>query len=466
MARSHLRQTLRAAILSAGVGGAVVGCGSSDERAAKPLTADQFVTRAASVPPDGGRLTGAPVEGGGAVRVDGVGRFPQTPDPSADPIETPQKINPAVNQAVQGTYAESNPPAPTTNRTDTAGGPTTAPAAVVEGGPRSLDIGFVVMRVNGTAIYSEKILNALERPLAAEAKKNNPDNFRNLAKELLEQQVQLYKRDELEVASADLALSEQDKMLAQALTAQWRQQQITAAGGSIEMARRKAREDGWEFEDLVQQQYRLKLVQIFYQKRIFPQIFVPPADQRAYYEQNKAKEFGQPARLKFRVIRIDPKMGHVSDGDAVTFASKVKERAKTEDFAKLADEINKDGRGGAVGQPDSGGWVDANSYRYEKVEQAAAKLKPGEVSEIIEDGNRQLFIVKLEAIQEGKVQPFEDPAVQERISQRLRGIQLQTLREAHIRRLEREAVTLRNDGALDDLLAIVMRKYPEWAKAG
>ncbi|QOV90435.1 peptidyl-prolyl cis-trans isomerase [Humisphaera borealis] len=471
MARLHLSDSVRAAVLSAGVCVVAAGCGSSDERSAKQLTADQFVTRAASVPPDGGRLTGAPVESGGAVRVDGVSRFPKTPDPSADPIVNPQSINPTVDQGVRSPYAAdgnaaAGPIAPTTTRVDLAGKPATNKATADAGGPRAVDVGFVVMEVNGKPIYSDKILSALERPLAAEAKKNNVDNFRNLAKELLEQQVQLYKRDELEVASADLSLSEADKQLAQALTAQWRQQQITAAGGSLEMARIKARDEGWEFEDLVQQQFRLKLVQIFYQKRIFPKIFVPPADQRAYYEQNKAKEFTQVARLKFRVIKIDPKTGFSSDGDAVALAQKVRERAKSEDFAKLADEINKDGRGGAIGQSDSGGWVDANSYRYEKVEKTAAQLKPGEVSDVILEENRLLFVVKLEAIQEGTVQAFEEPSVQERITQRLRGIQLQALREAHIRKLERDAVTRRNEGKVNDLLDIVMKKYPDWAKAG
>lgn len=458
MAPSHLRRRTTLAIFSSAA--LIAGCGSSEERTAKPLTADQFSVRAASVPPDGGRLAGAPVEG---VPSEGIGR--QAPEPASSGDSNPRSINPAVDQAVTGPRV-IEPTVPATTRVDLAATlPSTKPSELA-GGPRAVDVGFVVMEVNGKPIYSDKILGALARPLAAEAKKNNADNFKNLARELVEQQVQLYKRDELEVASAELSLDANDKALAQALTMQWRQQQITAAGGSVEMARRKAADDGWDFDEQVQQQYRLKLVQIFYQKRIFPRIFVPPADQRAYYEQNKAKEFSQPSRLKFRVIRIDPTAAFTSQGDAVTFASKIRERAKTEDFAKLADEINKDGRGGAVGLPESGGWVDANSYRYEKVEKAAAALKPGEISDVIEDGKRQLFIVKLEAIQEGKVQAFEDPAVQERISQRLRGIQLQALREAHIRKLERDAVTRRNEGKINDLIDIVMRKYPDWAKAG
>lgn len=481
MGRKRMERRIDLKSLAGGLAlaGLVAGCANSEERTARPLTAEQFHGRGTSLPPDGGRLTGSPVDQAGAIRYDGTGR-PAEPGPSADPIATPQKINPTVDQAVRSPYqSDGNAAAaigsgpPSTSRVDlddrnTIGVPPVGVPPVgnaADGGPRAIDVGFVVMEVNGKPIYSDKVLGALERPLSAEAKKNDEKKFRELARQLLEQQVQLYARDELEVAAADLALEPADKQLAQAMTTQWRQQQITAAGGSEEVARRRAREDGWDFDELVQQQYRLKLVQLFYQKRIIPKIFVPPADQRAYYERNKATEFSQPSRLKFRVIRIDPATGFGSNTDAVSFASQVRERAKTEDFATLADEINKDGRGGAVGIPDSGGWVDANSYHSEKVEQAVSKLKPGEVTDVIDDG-RMLYIAKLEAVQDPKVQAFDDPAVQAKIIQKLRNAQMQALREAHVKKLQRNAVTRENEGKLNDLLAIVMRKYPEWAKAG
>jgi len=479
MDRKRMEHQARFWMLTGGltVASLLAGCGGNGEQTARPLTAEQFAVRGASIPPDGGRLTGAPVDQAGPIRhYDGTGRPADPQQPSAanpSPQGTPRSISPVIDQTVKSPYqADGNAAAslpPATTRVDLAS--TTRPAAPApagdNGGPRAVDVGFVVMEVNGKPIYSDKVLSALERPLAAEARNKSPDGFRALARQLLEQQVQLYKRDELEVAAADLALEPADKQLAQALTTQWRQQQITAAGGSLEVARQKARDGGWDFDDLVQQEYRRKLVQIFYQKRILPKVFVPPADQRAYYERNKAKEFSKPGRLKFRVIKIDPREpGFVSNDAAYQLAQDVQKRAQTEDFAKLADEINKDGRGGAVGLPDSGGWVDANSYHSEKVEQAVAQLQPGQVTDVIEGEKRQLFIAKLEAIQQATEQPFDDPKVQEAIAQKLRSMQFNVLREAHVRQLESNAVTRRNEGKLDDLLELVMRKYPQWSKAG
>ena len=500
----------RALWLTLPLAGLAGGCGwfgggaNGDGRSARPLVADQFVGPGTPSAPDGGRIAGNPVEKGGAVNVDSD-QLParrQPPPASAEPNPGATRLTPAVTETVRGPYrtnggangngpngsavatypaggsprADVPPSAPTTTRVDLTTPPTTGPSSAgtgsadpyAAGGPRAVDVGFVVLEVNGKPIYSDKVLQALERPLAAEAKKNTARQFPEVAGKLLQQQLQLFVRDELEVATAERSLDAQDKALAKALTMQWRQQQITAAGGSLEMARRKARDDGWEFEELVQQQYRLKLVQLFYQKRIYPLIQVAASDVRAYYERNRQKEFSTAGRLKFRVVRIDPAK-YVSPDEALLAAERVRDQARAgADFAALANEIHGDTRGGAVGTADAGGWVEANSYRYEAVEKAVAKLRPGQVTDVVQEGgtNRLMFVAKLEDIQDAKDQPFEDQAVQERITQRLRGEQLQQLRKQHVDRLSQNAVVRENPGKPADLLAIVFRRYEEWAKAG
>lgn len=484
----------RALWLTLPLAGLAGGCGwfgggaDGDGRSARPLVADQFVGPGTPSAPDGGRIAGNPVEKGGAVNVDSdqlPARRPQEL-PSAEPNPNLTRLTPTVTDTVRGPYGRNGsaggaaappangsgpdggstgpaPSAPATTRVDLNAEPTaTRPA----GGPTAVDVGFVVLEVNGKPIYSDKVLQALERPLAAEAKKNAAPQFAGLADKLLQQQLQLFVRDELEVASAERALDAQDKATAQGLTTQWRQQQITAANGSLEMARRKARDDGWEFEELVQQQYRLKLVQIFYQKRIYPLIQVAASDVRTYYEQNRQKEFSQAGRLKFRVIRIDPGT-YVSPDEAVLVAERVRDQARAgADFAALANKIHGDARGGAVGAADAGGWVDANSYRYEAVEKAVANVRPGQVTDVVQESNRLMFVAKLEDVQDAKAQPFEDQGVQERITQKLRGQQLQVLRKRHVDRLGQDAVVRENAGKRDDLLSIVLRRYGEWAKAG
>ena len=99
-------------------------------------------------------------------------------------------------------------------------------------------------------------------------------------------------RDELEYASAQKRrLEAEDENTARLMTVQWRNKKVTEAGGSPELARRRAAADGWDFDKQVEQQYRLHLVQIYYQKRIIPLIQVTAADLRTYYELHKDTEF-------------------------------------------------------------------------------------------------------------------------------------------------------------------------------
>ena len=87
------------------------------------------------------------------------------------------------------------------------------------------------------------------------------------------------------------------------------------------------------------------------------------------------------------------------------------------------------------------------------------------MSDIITGPDGSLYVVKLEDVKEGKVQPFDDLAVQDKIREKLRAEQFQALREKHVIELEKNAITRRNDQAIGEALDIVMRNYPQWASA-
>ena len=195
-------------------------------------------------------------------------------------------------------------------------------------------------------------------------------------------------------------------------------------------------------------------MQLFYQKQIYPNVTAPPTAMRDYYERHKTEEFTVHGRAKFRLIKIDPrdrKFGG-SREEALKFAEQIKARAADTDFAKLADEVSGGNNGGLVGTATSDYWVETDgSYRYPALEKAVIALKPTQVTDIIQEEG--LFLIaKLEALREGKVLSFEDPAVQEKIAQKLRGQQVEAMREKHVNELEQKSITVRKPGQMAELL--------------
>ncbi|HEX8911452.1 MAG TPA: peptidyl-prolyl cis-trans isomerase [Humisphaera sp.] len=458
------RRLAAACSISAAAMLSAVGCGGGGNgRGAQPLTADDFARRNGVTTGDvrGNGQTGETLVGpSDAANGDPVRPQPPTPPPASGD-NGPSGISPAVAQAVPGPVDLD----PTTRPSSRPAGGGVAEA--LKGGDGVwVPIGSVVMEVNSQPIYSHRVLQMLEKPLSAEAKRNNPAQFKQVAAQLIGQQVQALKQEELEVAAAEKNLGTQDKSIADNLTMQWRAKQITAAGGSLEMARKRYRDEGQDFEDEVARARRRYLVQLFYSKKVFNLVAAPAYAIREYYQQNLDKEFTTHARLRFRVIRIDPAGSKpktfVNKDEAVAFAEQVKKRAATEDFGKLADEVLADGSGGRAGTPKNDYWIQPGSYRYEAVEKAVGALRPGQVTDVIQEGGL-LFVAKLDDVQEAKVKPFDDPEVQDTIAQKLKGQQVQAMRERHIRELERSAVTQYKPGKMEEMLEVAMRRYPEWA---
>src|SRR5687768_6476087 len=304
------------------------GCGTNSQ-ILRPLTAESF-----AAPPTEGRSIGNPVDRPGPVNYDQIRLVGPVPDGRTATDNggnaaggggavgngygngygnggQGRDIGRAVERTIRPPTVALDTPAPAPAGTtrdarprDPTRPPSTLPAAP-DGGQFDY-VGFVLMRVNGQPIFVDKVLKAIERPLETEAKNYGPRDFRKVAEILLDRQVQLFEKDELEFAMAQRALSQGDQAMAQALTIDWRQKQITAAGGSLELARRKAASEGWDFEELTQQMFRLRLIQLYYQKRILPQVFVPRQDIWDFYVENKATLFTSHGQARFRVIKIDP----------------------------------------------------------------------------------------------------------------------------------------------------------------
>jgi parvulin-like peptidyl-prolyl isomerase len=410
---------------------AIVGCASHGPR---PLSNDMFIAPA-SAQKDSAMAPAPPAT------------LPSASVDVALPLEIPT-TNPTTQPAL------SLAPA------------TTAPSTQPMQSGVYMTLGGVVADVNGTPIYANTLLAMLDKEFSAKAKDMDAEQFRRFARGELENARDLSIRDEVEFAAADRGLSPDDKKLIDMVMTQYLQQKITEAGGSVELAKRKALTEGLTFEQLLHKHLRELTWDLYRQHHILPRVQVSVNDMRQFYKANVAQLYSQRNQARFRVIKIDP--ARLGGADSKTAALErirlIRSKAvRGDDFASLASSENHDdylkARGG-----DPGGWIERDSYRIDAVDKAIWKIQPGEVTDVIEDDG-VFYIAKLEDRKLGKTQPFEDPAVQSDILNRLRTQQLSVLYEQLDYKLRSEAVIRgeRGDSLLDPAVDIAMQRYPQWA---
>ncbi|HLL90207.1 MAG TPA: peptidyl-prolyl cis-trans isomerase, partial [Tepidisphaeraceae bacterium] len=323
-------------------------------------------------------------------------------------------------------------------------------------------IGFVVAEVNGTPIYADRVLSLLKSPLAAEAKRNSPEMFRAFATRLIADKVNELKVNELEVAAATTGLAAEDKRVADLLTMQWRAQQITNAGGSPQLAKQKAEQNGEDWEDLVDRVYRAKLIEVFYRKRIVPLIAVSATDVRDYYARNVGKQFTEHGQATFRVIKIGRRPGESADA-ALARATKLQAQAAGDaDFAQLAaSDANDDkalrARGGLFEN------IQAGAFRLAEVDKKVWDTKPGDVTPVVQDQGG-FYVAKVEAMTAGSVKPFESLEVQDGIRNLLWRQQFAKHRQAIQEDLIKKAVIRGSDADVAKVVDMAMQDYRRWAQ--
>src|SRR5581483_3001560 len=196
-----------------------------------------------------------------------------------------------------------------------------------------------------------------------------------------------------------------------ALTTKERQDLITKAGGSLELARRKAAADGQDFDQMMEDKRRTWLIRVYYEKKIKPLVQVTAADMRQYYQANLDTLFSEHTVAKFRLLEIDPKLLEQDPAKARDIAlDRIKtahdKAAAGDDFATIAHDTRYDtskylqSSGGDVGA------VERHAFGIPKVEDVAWSLQPGQVSDPFEV-NGKFYLVKLESKTSGKVKAFE-----------------------------------------------------------
>jgi parvulin-like peptidyl-prolyl isomerase len=442
----------------------------------QPLTSDAFVAQRVE-----GRADPQPIDRPGQVIVEGVNppAVQKAPPPGRGAPRSPNEISPAVRQSVRepgenGNGASSRPARPATARSVAAArsqgrGPATARAAIDPSGQYVI-FGTVLAQVSSRPIYAHRVLAVLDNALRAEAQRyDDPRAFKPVAAKLIADEIRNQVRDELVFAVAEKSLDAREKQLADMFTAKWQKEEETKAGGSLELAKRRWADEGWDFNERLDYQYRVAMTRVFYQRRVFPLVNVTASDIRRYYEANKDTEFTRPARAKFRVIKIDPRQLKLPGGadQAKTTIRDIRAKAVKGNFEALARELNDPilkASGGLVPGNDQG-WLPKGTYVAERVEDAVWALQPGQVTNVIEEKGA-FYIAKLEDRQEAVSQEFEDLAVQQQIDEKLQAQQFKELQEQRQNKFMKDAVVWEHPQMMQVAVDMAMQRFAGWKSAG
>ena len=329
-------------------------------------------------------------------------------------------------------------------------------------------IGGVIAEVNSTPIYANKLLNLVEPVLAARAKELTFERFKVVADGELRALRNALIKHELEYAAAEANLDERDKEMADLLTLEWRRRQISEAGGSEELARRNAPEIARRnnlnprasFDELVQEQYRVFMSKVFYQKKIMPRVQVSASEMRDYYDRNRAQLFTERGAAQFRLIKIDVKKSGGRE-EALRKITELRNRIVKagESFELIARSANDNPlllkTGGSVK-------VDQGAFAVKEVDDAVWSTPEGQVTEIIDAGDA-FYLAQVLERKPGRVQPFEDEVVQARIRDDLEARDFREMRQKVQDQLAQNAVIRADPAMLNPALEMAMQNYARWS---
>lgn len=324
------------------------------------------------------------------------------------------------------------------------------------------EVGGVVANVNGTAIYAEQIIKLLDPMFSARAREFNQAQFREFAKRAITKQRDDLVRNQLEYAAAERYLDEKEKELADVLTAQWRTRQITDAGGSLAIVRDRYASRGENFDQKVQDQYKIWMSRIYYEKHVMPRIVPTAHDFREYYDAHRSTTFTEQGTARFRLIKVDPAKHGGREG-AARFASELYNRITKagESFESIARSANDDPRWLKSGG-DLGTAIQQNAFAIPAVEKAVWDTPVGQVTPVIDAGTA-FYIALVEEKKAGKVQPFEDYGVQVRIEEEIRARQFGEARQRVYENLIKDAAIHATDSMMNVAVEMAMQNYPRWA---
>lgn len=170
-------------------------------------------------------------------------------------------------------------------------------------------------------------------------------------------------------------------------------------------ARKKGLDKRKDVQEMMEISINGVLANVLVKEEVLDKVTVTEAEAKNYYEKHSA-QFKIPEKAKARHIMIKAETAASPDvkKKARERAEEVLKKIKTgEDFAKLAAEYSDDpgskAKGGELGFLEKG-------KTFKTFDEAAFKLNPGEVSDIVETPYG-FHIIKMDEKKKEEVQPFE-----------------------------------------------------------
>ena len=389
------------------------------------------------------------------------------PQPNSTVYAPPIKADPNRTGDFRrdGVLSSAGTPAPTrtpaaSNRPLVMLPPSTRPVTNgAQAAPEYLVLGSIVANVNGSPIYGHELMKQVAPLLRARAKELDEARFRRLAQTELDRQRRTLISDELTYAAAQRNTTQDEAREAQQRTFFQREQMISRAGGSAEMARQLAREQGEDFDELLKREERRQLVMIYYRKRIIPRVAVTVDEMRRHYEQHRESQFTVAPQATIRMIRIDLKeVG--SESAALDRINDARRRALAgEKFEALAEELNRMPllvqNKGLIGPLSKG------SYVIAAVDEAIWTTPVGKVSPVIRTPEA-FYLFQVVEREEGRTRAFDEAAVQKEIQGALSSQKQQEITRRNNEALQKDAVIQADEAMLQPVVEMAMQMYPEW----
>jgi len=396
--------------------------------------------------------------------------LPEMAQPAVNPDapERPVVLNdgnpPAISEAVRQSVASTTQPVEAV-LPDLS--PSTQPAGLTLNSsaqdPSYFVMGGLVAEVNGVPIYASKILHLNALSFQKEARDLDFNRFRQRVKMVVDGTIDEQIHTELLVAVAKRTLANDDLKLADMLTYMWRQRQITDAGGSEELARRRAEAGGQTFAEQAEDQHKQILVGLHEERMMKNQVVITVDDMRQYYRDH-VEQFTAKSSASFYLLQVDPKdlaqPGDSREASRQRALDRIKDYhervAKGEDFAGMCQQDNL--------LPVYKQQLNMAHLRMKDVDAEMWRLPIGKISDPIEDGGL-FYLVRVDSRTDGSVASFDDAKVQEKIHLVLEVAQLNKLKEAEIAKLEKNAVLKHDATMVQTCIDMVMENYPLWHNA-
>lgn len=307
------------------------------------------------------------------------------------------------------------------------------------------DVAFIVAQVNGEIITEGDVQKRIAGAVRlAESKYHGSE---------LEDKVRLLRQEEIENLIADKLLAQEAKRRLTKGKGQDKDRdkdekvkevdrrledfvkELSEKAGSYAKLVEDVTKAGFKMDEQKEEWRRKLMVEQLVAEHMDKRISVSPMEVRAYYDEHLA-EFKREKQVKFRQILIQPDSEHPEDRERARRRSEsvLDKLRQGADFAKLAQNYSAEGARAKEG----GLWdFTGRGVMIKEVDDVLSKLKPGEISPVVESA-LGFHILRAEEIIEAHMVSFED--AQDEITKKIAEQQYRKLMRDYVEKLKTNAL--------------------------